>query len=852
MLKLQITDPDGYPMVLDFEDFPLRIGRELDSEIVTVDSMTSRLHASIESEDGQLYLRDEGSANGCFLNSTRVERGELSPGDRIKIGKTRLEILEIDGREAPATPPPPADEAGPPAKEELESPELEETPGRDREPAASLARRRKTAMLGPVIVLLLLGLAGYWLVDGYFNRERPAVQRSAAEVRHDQAMEQVRKLIEESSYLESITPGFLNRIAIAKIEYFEVKFRAGEISFSGLDRLVRQRRQLDVNNRMYALVSLKERLLAEQAWQRLFAAVDREGAMIIEMDPSVDGKIFQLRKSCTDAAEEEFLKLANHAEYLEGVGQPGEALDTIAYGRERFRGTEYATRFGEILARVRERVTKRLEKEKALLAERRRKLLKTSPAAARIEEKPLSQAERLAGMLKSSLGAFELAGSADDIDPARLVELSAQKLSGKDLLFAARFAFKSMLTKEAGGLILKYLGKEREKECVADTAAARLLADARGLEKVPEGGFAYTRGYGWEDAGDKTQRLALVESGKLIRKFSLVKSEKKLNDYFGRLLAVMSKPGLPSGGRKLIRDDTIEHLGKLREKTSRGLERMVKHTAFARLKKAREELDKRRAEAVRIIYDSKIYLPESHPDWRKGDEVNGQKEVDEAVESVRELWNSAASFAIRLDKSTNAMSELIKAIEERCYAELKYNPDGDGKGGLKDLRNNLDRKIDLKSFAVNRADLDVYNYNRKVEAYNKSFESEDVAETDRQHAAVLNDYREMMGRRRLFLDARLCRATRKHSAVCDVAGKILHSGSDGSPSSRAKAEGFPGGVGENIAIGYSNPEETWTRGWYRASDHHRNGLGGRWTCLGYGYAGRVGTQNFAAIAVPFK
>ena len=314
----------------------------------------------------------------------------------------------------------------------------------------------------------------------------------------------------------------------------------------------------------------------------------------------------------------------------------------------------------------------------------------------------------------------------------------------------------------------------------------------------------------------------------------------------------MSKPGLPAAGRELIRVDTIESLGKLREKTSRGLERMVKHTAFARLKKAREELDKRRAEAVRIIYDSKIYLPESHPDWPDGDEVNGQKEVDAAVDSVRELWNSAASFAIRLDKSTNAMSELIKTIEEKCYTELKYNPGEGTEGGLQELSNNLDRKIDLKSFALDRSDLGVYNYNRKVEAYNKSLKSEDVSETDKQHAVVVNDYREMMGRSRLFLDERLCRATRKHSMVCNAAGKIWHRGSDGSPGSRAKAEGFPKGVGENIAIGYSNPEDTWTRGWYRASDHHRNGLGERWTCLGYGYAGRVGTQNFSAIAAPFK
>ena len=66
----------------------------------------------------------------------------------------------------------------------------------------------------------------------------------------------------------------------------------------------------------------------------------------------------------------------------------------------------------------------------------------------------------------------------------------------------------------------------------------------------------------------------------------------------------------------------------------------------------------------------------------------------------------------------------------------------------------------------------------------------------------------------------------------------------------AKAEGFPGGVGENVAIGYGSPSDVWWKGWYRASDHHRNGLSDAWNCGGYGYQGSVGTENFSNIGAP--
>ena len=826
MLKLQITNTEGDSRILEFEDFPVSIGRDSGSGIVTDDSKTSRHHAAFEMEEGQLYFCDKGSSNGSFLNSTRVERELAGPGDKVRLGNTRIRIVAVEE-----------------LREELELEEdVPEEGLKNSDLAASLARRRRSTMLGPVVVLLVIGLGVYWYLNWEMNKQPPVVEWTAADIRHGEAVEKVRKFIWESGHAESVTPDFLNRLEDARNQYGDVEFYPGETSFDDLDRLLRERRKMDVNNRLYTLISQQESCLRKKEWARLFSLVEEQGKEIIAISPQSRKKIELLRENSRKAAEEEFTELSDHAGYLEGLGQVGEAIDTIVFARKHFQGTKYEEQFATLLVETRSRISQRREKQKERVTRRRQELLGKGAVASRVEEKPLSPTELLVEKLKPWLSAFDLVGPVEEIDATKLVTLSAQKLEGKDLLLAARFAFKAKLKKEADDLVLKYLGKEEEEECTADTAAARLLADSRGLAKVPGGGFSYTRGHGWEDAGDTLQRLALVESGKLLKKFSLVKSEKKLTGYFDEVLAVMSKPGLRAEGKER----------KLMEKTSKGLDRMVKKAAFSSLKKARQELDQRRAAAISVIYDSKIYLPENHPDWKDGDEVNGQKEVDAAVDRVRELWNNAASFAIKLDKSTNALSELIRVIEEDCYARLKYDPGEDDKAGIEELRNNLDRRIDLKSFAVNREDLESFNYNRKVEAYNRSLKKADIAETDKQHAVVLNDYREMMGRRRLFLDERLCRACLKHSRVCDAAKKIWHNGSEGNPSSRAKAAGFPTGVGENIAIGYDNPEETWTRGWYRASDHHRNGLGERWTCLGYGYAGRVGTQNFAAIELPSR
>jgi two-component system cell cycle response regulator len=74
--------------------FPIRIGRELDNEVVLDEDGVSRRQARLERRDLRTVVMDTSSRNGTLLNG--VELGgvaELKTGDRIKIGPTVFKYL---------------------------------------------------------------------------------------------------------------------------------------------------------------------------------------------------------------------------------------------------------------------------------------------------------------------------------------------------------------------------------------------------------------------------------------------------------------------------------------------------------------------------------------------------------------------------------------------------------------------------------------------------------------------------------------------------------------------------------------------------------------------------------------
>ncbi len=74
------------------------IGRASDCSIPIKDRYLSRKHAEIISSGNIWVLKDLGSANGTYLNGSRVERDEqLKTGDRIRLGDTEI-VFETSER----------------------------------------------------------------------------------------------------------------------------------------------------------------------------------------------------------------------------------------------------------------------------------------------------------------------------------------------------------------------------------------------------------------------------------------------------------------------------------------------------------------------------------------------------------------------------------------------------------------------------------------------------------------------------------------------------------------------------------------------------------------------------------
>jgi len=69
------------------------IGRSPDCGIFLDDVTVSRRHAVLLRREDGLFIEDQGSLNGTFVNRKRVESAQLRDGDELQIGKYRLTFL---------------------------------------------------------------------------------------------------------------------------------------------------------------------------------------------------------------------------------------------------------------------------------------------------------------------------------------------------------------------------------------------------------------------------------------------------------------------------------------------------------------------------------------------------------------------------------------------------------------------------------------------------------------------------------------------------------------------------------------------------------------------------------------
>src|SRR6266581_4605274 len=128
------SDSKEYPL----EKFITSLGRIPESDIAlpSEENLTSRLHATIQYENGTYMIRDENSSNGTFINGQRLEKMApqvLQDGDHIAIGEYELIFYapteeNIEDSETIIVPPPASPTPPPPPSAPPEAPGVPETP----------------------------------------------------------------------------------------------------------------------------------------------------------------------------------------------------------------------------------------------------------------------------------------------------------------------------------------------------------------------------------------------------------------------------------------------------------------------------------------------------------------------------------------------------------------------------------------------------------------------------------------------------------------------------------------------------------------------------------------------------
>jgi len=87
---LRRSAPDNDEFWVPIYDLPFTIGRTATNRLQLRYPHISRSHSVIEMIDGELYVRDQGSRNGTFVNDKLTESTPLRDGDRITFGNIEL------------------------------------------------------------------------------------------------------------------------------------------------------------------------------------------------------------------------------------------------------------------------------------------------------------------------------------------------------------------------------------------------------------------------------------------------------------------------------------------------------------------------------------------------------------------------------------------------------------------------------------------------------------------------------------------------------------------------------------------------------------------------------------------
>ena len=248
------------------------------------------------------------------------------------------------------------------------------------------------------------------------------------------------------------------------------------------------------------------------------------------------------------------------------------------------------------------------------------------------------------------------------------------------------------------------------------------------------------------------------------------------------------------------------------------------------VKKIKEELKRRRKEALDFICNEELYTKEK-----------GQAKVNELVNKVREIWETPLK-----GKLPNVHGSKIKAIDDFLENTLRYTPESND-NYVDFLKAFEDDKFSIKTFSENSEEKKRIAHNQTVFEENSKVENEILA-AEKEQIRITNEYRDMMGLYCLIINENLVIGARKHSEYMERTGHFGHIIPEepfgATPKDRAKKAGYVGElVGENIYMGTKSPKIA-HESWFNSAGHHRNILEPRWQDMGVGLYGSHWTQLF--------
>jgi hypothetical protein len=96
-----VKGPNGQEKAYPMKQLMVTVGRSDQCDIVVKDGSMSGKHAEISKINGEIRVKDLGSANGIWLNGERVDNVELFDGDVLRCGQTSLRVDVVGGRQRP-------------------------------------------------------------------------------------------------------------------------------------------------------------------------------------------------------------------------------------------------------------------------------------------------------------------------------------------------------------------------------------------------------------------------------------------------------------------------------------------------------------------------------------------------------------------------------------------------------------------------------------------------------------------------------------------------------------------------------------------------------------------------------